>query len=94
MPIARPRWWEGVDQDRARVGEEHRAAGALDEAPQDQPERARTAVVRIEGEHDRREGEHGESQVVDPHAPHDVAQTSEADDEHRGHEQVALQEPQ
>ena len=85
---------EGVDEDGARVREEHRAPDALDETPQHEPQRAGAPVIGIEGEEHRRQGEDREAEVVDAHASHDVAETAEADHQHRGHEEVALQEPQ
>ena len=85
---------EGVDEDRARVREEHRSPDALDEPPQDEPQRAGATVIGVQREEHRRQGEHGEAEVVDAHPAHDVAERTEADHQHRGHEEVALQEPQ
>ncbi len=85
---------ERVGEDRGRVGEEHGAADALDQPPDDEPHGSCAALVGVEGESDRPDGEDDEPGVVDADAPVHVAEAAEGHDQHRGDEHVAHEHPQ
>jgi hypothetical protein len=95
-PSASPRsvGGEGVGEDRARVGEDQRAAHALPDAHQDQPERRRLTVHPRDREQDREGGEDGEAEVEHPHPAVDVSEPAEADEKHRHHHHEAEDQPE
>jgi hypothetical protein len=66
----------------------------LDDAQPDQFERAGAADAGGEPERDRGQGEDQEAEVVDPHAPVDIAEATERDHQHGAHDQVAHQHPE
>ena len=86
---------------RERVGED-RAEFANSIAPPipcttphaDHPDRGRAAAHPRDRQQDRAEREHGEAEVVHPHAPVDVAEAAEAHDEHRRDDEEAQDHPQ
>ena len=72
-----------VGQDRGGVRRQHRAADRLRHPPSDEPERAMTTVVRIEGQQDGRHREDHEAGVVDLDPAEHVAEATDGDDEDR-----------
>jgi hypothetical protein len=85
---------KGVGDDRAGVGEQHRAADALQRPHDDQPQRSAAAFHPGDREQDAEHREDREPEVVGLRAAVDVAQPAQADHEHRGDHQEAEDQPQ
>ena len=85
---------ERVGEDRGGVGEQERGADALHDAEDDQPVGARTPVQPVDRQEERRDGEHEEAERVHAHAPVQVAEPAEADDEDARHDEEAEDHPE
>ena len=85
---------ERVGEDRGGVGEQHRAADGLHDAPEDQPHRTRSGVERVERQCDRGQREDDETEVVHLDPAVHVAEPAERHHQHRGDQQEAHDHPQ
>ena len=85
---------EGVGQDRAGVGEQERAADALQDPHDDDPQNARHPGQERHRQQDREQGEHGEAEVVHLDPAVDVAHPAQADHQHRGDQDEPEEDPQ
>lgn len=85
---------ERVGEDRAGVRHQERTADTLHDSPRDQPDRGGVPAHPGDREHDRRDGEDQEAEVVHPGAAVDVAEPPERDHQHGGHHQEAQHHPE
>ena len=85
---------ERVGEDSRRIREQHGRANALDDAPEDDPQRARAMAERVDGQRDRADREDHEAEVVDTYAAVDVSEPAERHDQYRRHQQEAHQHPE
>src|SRR5580700_354399 len=85
---------ERVGGDGGGVGEQERAADALHDPPDDQPQRAVAAVHPGHGQEDRGHAEDREAQRVHPHPAEHVTKPAERDHQYRRHHQEAHEHPQ
>ena len=68
---------ERVGDDGGRVGEQERAADALHDAPEDQPQRGRDSLHPGDSQRDRGDGEDRKADVVHPDPAEHVAKPPE-----------------
>jgi hypothetical protein len=85
---------ERVGEDGARVADEERAADALHDPEDQQPERARAPGHPVDGQQQRRHGVDDEAEVVHPAPAEQVTKAADADHEHAAGHQVAEDHPQ
>ena len=85
---------EGIGEDGRRVGHEHGRSHALEDPHGDQPDPGRVTGHPGDAEQQREEREHGETEVVGPDPPVDVAQPTEAHHQDAGDHQKAEDHPQ
>ena len=85
---------ERIGENRRRVRGQHRSADGLQQPRADEPLSGRRTAEGVERQQNRRDGEDGESEVVDADAAVHVADAAERDHQHRLHQPVAHDHPQ
>jgi hypothetical protein len=85
---------ERVGEDRRGVGDQERRADPLHDPEDDQPVGPRPAAHPVDRQEQRRDGVDDEAERVHAHAPVEVAQAAEADDQHARHDEEAEDHPE